>query len=80
MQDLEKRLGDLLQGSAKKGLKLSTTSCVLAELKGLGTEFQGESELRGFLRLYLPGRDHRSHELNRYSRCLFLTVLSKQKS
>lgn len=41
MEDLQKRLNDLLQGTARKGLKLSVTPCVLAELKGLGADFQG---------------------------------------
>ena len=42
MDDLPKRLGDLLQSTAKKGLKLSVTPCTLAELKGLGDDFQGD--------------------------------------
>ena len=42
MVDLQKRLNDLLQGTAKKGLKLSVTPCILAELQSLGADFQGQ--------------------------------------
>lgn len=41
MEDLQKRLGDLLQGTAKKGLKMSVTQCILAEFLSLGADFQG---------------------------------------
>ena len=41
MEDLQRRLGALLQAGAKKNLKLSVTPCILAELASLGAEFQG---------------------------------------
>ena len=45
MEDLQKRLNDLLQGTARKRLKLSVTPCILAELKSLGADFQGQPQM-----------------------------------
>jgi len=41
MEDLDKRLAALLMANAKKGVKLYTTPCILAELEKIGPEYAG---------------------------------------
>lgn len=51
MDDLQKRLSDLLQATSKKGVKLFVTSCILHELQGLGDEFTGMKKRKDSARL-----------------------------